>query len=222
MYTPLQARGQPGDLGILLFIALFLELLLITSSFVSFIPIVETVRMAMVIIGIVPNGLFLSMKRRAYALGVVCIVGKGALVQKFNAIYLPSHVDVLCLDKTGTLTANKLELASLYPYATDKATLSALLGSYVAHTSSSNVTSEAIGAACQEQTLSGFPVRQEIPFSSARKWSALVLMISPYVESTFWELQMSPSLSGARQRSGNLRSRRIPAWATCVTPGPLS
>lgn len=173
MYTPLQ-REINQVIRVLLFIALFLELLLVAASIVSFIPIVETVRMAMVIIGIVPNGLFLCISM-AYALGAVRIVGKGALVQKFNAIESLSHVDVLCLDKTGTLTTNKLELASLYPYGIDEAALRAQLGRYIAHTSSSNATSEAIGAACQEQTLSGLPVRQEIPFSSVRKWSALVV-----------------------------------------------
>ncbi|HBE28660.1 MAG TPA: haloacid dehalogenase, partial [Ktedonobacter sp.] len=95
MYTPLQ-REINLLIRVLLFIALFLELLLVAASIVSFIPIVETVRMAMVIIGIVPNGLFLSISM-AYALGAVRIVGKGALVQKFNDIESLSHVDVLCL-----------------------------------------------------------------------------------------------------------------------------
>jgi len=173
MYTPLQ-REINLVIRILLFLALFLELLLVAASVVNFVPMVETVRMAMVIISIVPNGLFLCISM-AYALGAVRIVGKGALVQKFNAIESLSHVDVLCLDKTGTLTTNSLELASLHPYGIDEAALRTQLGRYIAHTSSRNATSEAIGVACQEQTLSGLPVRQEIPFSSARKWSALVV-----------------------------------------------
>ena len=173
MYTPLQ-REINLVIRVLLFIALFLEVLLFAASIVKFIPMVETVRMAMVIIGIVPNGLFLSISM-AYALGAVRIVGKGALVQKFNAIESLSHVDVLCLDKTGTLTTNRLELAALSPYGIDATTLRILLASYIAHTSSRNATSEAIGAACQQQTLLALHVRQEIPFSSARKWSALVV-----------------------------------------------
>ena len=66
MYTPLQ-REISLIIRVLLLVALFLELLLLAASIVSFIPIVETVRMAMVIIGIVPNGLFLSISV-AYAL----------------------------------------------------------------------------------------------------------------------------------------------------------
>jgi len=172
-YTPLE-RDISLIIRILLLVALFLEVLLIAASIVSLIPIVETVRMAMVIIGIVPNGLFLSISV-AYALGAVRMAGKGALVQKFNAIESLSHVDVLCTDKTGTLTANTLTVEALHPYGMEEATFRRVLGSYIATTSSSNATSAAIRTACAEQAGLALHVREEIPFSSARKWSALVI-----------------------------------------------
>ena len=59
------------------------------------------------LVGLVPNGLFVSIAI-AYALGAVRIVRYGALVQQSNAVESLSNVDVLCLDKTGTLTANRL------------------------------------------------------------------------------------------------------------------
>lgn len=173
MYTPLQ-REISLIIRVLLLVALFLELLLLAASIVSFIPIVETVRMAMVIIGIVPNGLFLSISV-AYALGAVRLAGKGALVQRFNVIESLSHVDILCTDKTGTLTTNTLELATMHPYDIEEATRRLLLDSYIVHTSSRNATSQAIGTACLEQALSGLHIREEVPFSSTRKWSALVI-----------------------------------------------
>lgn len=172
-YTPLQ-REVNLIIRILLLIALFLQLLLLAASLVSFIPIVETARMAMVIIGIVPNGLFLSISV-AYALGAVRLAGKGALVQKFNAIESLSHIDILCIDKTGTLTTNTLELVAWHPYDIEEVTLRHLLGSYIVHMSSQNATSQAIRTACLEPGLLGLHVREEIPFSSTRKWSALVL-----------------------------------------------
>lgn len=172
-YTPLE-RDINLIIRILLLVAIFLEMLLIVSSLVSLIPMVETVRMAMVIIGIVPNGLFLSISV-AYALGAVRMAGKGALVQKFNAIESLSHVDVLCTDKTGTLTANTLAVEALYPYGIDEAELRSVLGSYIAMTSSSNATSAAIRAVYADQAKPGLHVQEEIPFSSARKWSALVI-----------------------------------------------
>ena len=177
VYTPLQ-RDINLIIRILLLVAVFLEILLVVAAIVSFIPIVETVRMAMVIIGIVPNGLFLSISV-AYALGALRIVGKGALVQRFNAIESLSHVDVLCLDKTGTLTANTLELEALHPYGSEEARLRRQLGAYMANTSSSNATSAAIRAAFPEQPEHPLHIREEIPFSSARKWSALVIDDEP-------------------------------------------
>jgi cation-transporting ATPase E len=173
LYTPLQ-RDINLIIRILLMVAIFLEVLLIVSSIVSLIPAVETVRMAMVIIGIVPNGLFLSISV-AYALGAVRMAGKGALVQKFNAIESLSHVDVLCTDKTGTLTANTLAVEALHPYGIEEAEFRRMLGSYIATTSSSNATSAALRAACADQVQPGIHVREEIPFSSVRKWSALVV-----------------------------------------------
>jgi cation-transporting ATPase E len=173
IYTPLQ-QDINLIIRILLLVAIFLEALLIVASVVSPIPMVETVRMAMVIIGIVPNGLFLSISV-AYALGAVRMAGKGALVQKFNAIESLSHVDVLCTDKTGTLTANALAVESLHPYGMEEGELRRVLGSYIATTSSGNATSAAIRAACAQQAQPGLHVREEIPFSSARKRSALVV-----------------------------------------------
>ena len=62
---------------------------------------------ASILAGLVPNGLFVSIAI-AYALAAVRILRYGALVQQSNAVETLSHVDVLCLDKTGTLTANRL------------------------------------------------------------------------------------------------------------------
>ena len=129
MYTPLQ-RDINLIIRVLLLVAILLEVLLIASSLVSIIPVVETVRMAMVIISIVPNGLFLSISV-AYALGSVRMAGKGVLAQKFNAIESMSHIDVLCTDKTGTLTANALAVESLHPYGMKEAAFRGALGSYI-------------------------------------------------------------------------------------------
>ncbi len=64
---------------VLLLFALFFELLLLLGALARQLPTVETLKMAVVIIGLVPNGLFLSISL-AYALGAVRISGQGALV----------------------------------------------------------------------------------------------------------------------------------------------
>ena len=69
--------------------------------------------------GLVPNGLFLSITL-AYALGAVRIIQYGALVQQSNAIESLSNVTVLCLDKTGTLTANRLQVNAVHPIGIER------------------------------------------------------------------------------------------------------
>jgi cation-transporting ATPase E len=168
IYTPLQHDINVFIQAILL-VALFFELLLLIDALFSNFILVQSVKMAVVIFGIVPKGLILAISV-AYALGAVRIIGKGALVQQANAVESLSNVDTLCLDKTGTLTTNNMTLDKIHALHIDKSELLRLLGNYVASLTVSNVTSEAISAACIGQALN---VSEEVPFSSARKWSAL-------------------------------------------------
>src|SRR2546427_1696332 len=170
VYTPLQ-REINLVIRVLLLFALFFELLLLLGALARQIPTVETLKMAVVIIGLVPNGLFLSISV-AYALGAVRIAGQGALVQQANSVESLSNVDVLCMDKTGTLTTNALRLERAHPLGIEESELRRLLGDYVASGSVGNTTSAAIGAACPGQA---HHVREELPFSSAYKWSGLVM-----------------------------------------------
>jgi cation-transporting ATPase E len=168
VYTPLQ-RQINVILQAMLLVAIFLEILLALAVQDNRISLVDSVKMAVVIIGIVPKGLLLATSV-AYALGAVRMVGKGVLVQQANAIEALSNVDVLCLDKTGTLTANALALEGVHPLTVEEGQLRSLLGDYVASVAAGNLTSASIGAACPGERRH---VREEVAFSSARKWSAL-------------------------------------------------
>jgi cation-transporting P-type ATPase E len=136
---------------------------------------VDVVRMSVVIVGIVPIGLLLSSSV-AYALAAVRIAGKNALVQRLSAIESLSNVEVLCLDKTGTLTTNAQVLEKVHPFGMPEARLRYLLCLYTTNISSQNATSRAIGAVCTQQDHGqALHIREEIPFSSAYKWSALAV-----------------------------------------------
>jgi cation-transporting ATPase E len=167
-YTPLQ-REVNLVIRVILLLAVYIEILLIASSLVQNTAFVESVQMSVVIAGLVPNGLFLAIAV-AYAMGAVRIVGHGALVQQSNAIESLSHVDVLCLDKTGTLTANRLALYALEPCGGEAADLQQLIGDFAASASVSNRTAEALAAACPGEQRR---LREEVPFSSERRWSAV-------------------------------------------------
>ncbi len=220
IYTPLQ-QDINLIIRILLLVAIFLEVLLIVASRVSVIPMVETVRMAMVIIGIVPNGLFLSISV-AYALGAVRMAGKGALVQKFNAVESLSHVDVLCTDKTGTLTANALAVEALHPYGMEEAEFGRVLGSYITATSSGNATSAAIRAACAQQAQPGLHVREERFLSHRRANGVHWLSMTRHCEvSTCWARQKCCNRSYMQMRAWepSWRSRWRAACVPCSLPG---
>jgi cation-transporting P-type ATPase E len=167
--TPMQ-REINGMIRLTLLVAAFLMVVLTVSAVAWRDPFVELVERLVVVIGLVPQGLLLAIVV-AYALGAMRVAGQGALVQQTNAIESLSHVDTFCLDKTGTLTTNRLKLADVRPLGIDRDDLRGRLGDFVASARTGNKTSEAIAEALPGERQ---PAIDEVPFSSARKWSALV------------------------------------------------
>ncbi len=173
--TPLQ-RDTDFVIRLLALVAAFLGLLFGASFILRDVSAEENVRTAAVIVGLVPNGLFFMIVT-AYAMGALRMSGRGALIQQSNSIESMSNVDVLCLDKTGTLTANRINLRTLHPLnAIDEARLRQLLGTFAASASTGNRTSQAVAEAVPGEALR---VVDEVAFSSARKWSALALDAEP-------------------------------------------
>ncbi len=168
--TPLQSQIQTV-IRVTLGVVLYLQLLLIVKNVVEDTPLDEAIIEATVLIGLVPNGLFVSIAI-AYALAAVRMSGFGALVQQANAVESLSHVDTLCVDKTGTLTANQLELDQVLPLDGDEVTARAAVSVMVSSGRALNKTSEAILEAVHATPRT--PIA-EVPFSSKRKWSAVAV-----------------------------------------------
>ena len=74
-------------------------------------PAVEAARAAAVLVALVPQGLVV-MVTVTYALAIVRLAGDKALIQRSSAVESMSRVDVLCLDKTGTLTTPFIEFGA--------------------------------------------------------------------------------------------------------------
>lgn len=169
-YTPLQ-KEIDLIIRILLVVILFFGVLLTLRSILDEVSFLESVRMASVLFGLAPSSLFLMIVV-AYAMGAVRIADKGALVQQANSVESLCNVNVLCLDKTGTLTANRIKMNDMKVLNTgiseDK--LRNILGTYARSSSAGNPTSDAIARACNGKKME---FHEEVPFSSARKWSAL-------------------------------------------------
>lgn len=167
-FTPLQKEVN-FLLRVLMLMASFFGILFLISFFLASVPVVRQVQAAAIIAGLVPNGLFF-MVILAYAMGALRIVRQGALVQQTNAVEALSNVTVLCTDKTGTLTANRIHYDGLHAVCDDTAEVEAALADFASSVTVTNKTSEAIRAA-----LGGNRRRlaDEVPFSSALKWSAV-------------------------------------------------
>jgi cation-transporting ATPase E len=168
--TPLQ-KDVDFVIRLLTLLAIFIGLLLLISAVLLAIPFMRSVQMAAVIAGLVPNGLFLMLVV-AYAMGAVRIVRSGALVQQSNSVESLSYVNVLCLDKTGTLTTNRIRLNDILPIGIEKDSLKSILGDFASSASVVNRTTEAIVDVLKGQRRE---VRDEVPFSSERRWSGLII-----------------------------------------------
>ncbi|UCC53501.1 MAG: HAD-IC family P-type ATPase, partial [Anaerolineaceae bacterium] len=104
--TPLQ-RDVNRLLRVLLLIVIFFSILMGLGLLLLDLPLNSWLQVMAVITGSISAGL-LTLITLNYSWGAVRIGQKGGLVQQINAIESLSNVTVLCTDKTGTLTANKI------------------------------------------------------------------------------------------------------------------
>ena len=94
------------------------------------------------------------------------------LVQDLFSLESLAHVDVLCLDKTGTLTEGNMRVERLVPLTGDPPIpLETWMGAFLAHSDDSNATFRAMRAYFPDGGELA-PIAK-IPFSSQRKWSAM-------------------------------------------------
>ncbi len=130
----------------------------------------QTLTAAAVLVTLVPQGLAI-MVTVTYAAGALRISRLGALVQRQNAVESMARVDTLCMDKTGTLTTQRIWFAGAEVLGGQSADdVAVALGRLAASTTAPNRTTEAIAAANPGVAL---PVDDEIPFASERRWSGL-------------------------------------------------
>ena len=138
------------------------------------------------VIAMIPLGLVL-MTSIAFAVGAVKLAARQVLVQELPAVEGLARVDVICLDKTGTLTEGEIVFDEAHPvFRSAPGTLSTLEAQAVLREAPSgweqvlawygaepdaNATARCLAAAYQAEC--GLEPDARIPFSSARKWSAV-------------------------------------------------
>ena len=126
------------------------------------------------VVAMVPEGLVL-LTSVAFAASVVRLGRRQVLVQELPAVETLARVDVICLDKTGTLTAGDLAFSALEPLGdAASSTVAEALAGLAASDPNPNATLAAIARApvvARAAAEDRWDARVAVPFSSARKWS---------------------------------------------------
>lgn len=128
-------------------------------------------RTAAGMVGLVPEGLVV-LTTLAFLLAAVQLTRKQALVQELPAVELLARVDVICVDKTGTLTQGEIGFESLDVLDGESEEDVRKVLAALAHDTAGNQTSQALARALPDAVLE---VTDRAAFSSARKWSGGVV-----------------------------------------------
>ena len=123
------------------------------------------------VIGMIPEGLVL-LTSVSFVLGVGRLARKKALVQEMEAIEALARVNVLCLDKTGTITTGKLDVVDVVPVQEEQSPeeITTIMGELTWAFDDVNSTQDALRKKFKK--IGKWKAEEKIPFSSDRKYRA--------------------------------------------------
>ena len=152
-------------LGIILFLRHFL-------SVFQGLPLRDSVESTVsALIGMIPEGLYL-LTSVAIAASCLKLSRKRVLVQDMNCIETLAHVDVLCVDKTGTITEPTMEVTDVYPLNSERFSyddIERILAAFYHGEEPDNETARAMGQQFAGETT--WRAVKRMAFSSSTKWS---------------------------------------------------
>lgn len=120
------------------------------------------------IVGMIPSGMLL-LTSTVLAVSVIRLSRQKVLVNEMYCIESLARVDVLCVDKTGTLTTDEMNVTDVISFESDEAEIKTALSSIVNSSEEINATLYAIKAYVGNQAPVG--CSKFTPFSSETKWS---------------------------------------------------
>ncbi|MEA2686216.1 MAG: cation-transporting P-type ATPase [Actinomycetota bacterium] len=161
--------GADAILKVATWVMVPVSILLLISQLRSSSSISEALRSSVAGVGaIVPEGLVL-LTSVAFALGVIRLGRRQALIQELAAVEVLARVDIVCVDKTGTLTQGTLRVSAIDVVGgMRRDQVIRVLGALVAAEERPNPSLLAIAEVGPDP---GWTVERAVPFSSARKWS---------------------------------------------------
>lgn len=165
------------------------------------------------VVSLIPEGLMVLVTL-TYAVAAARMARRGVLAQQLNAIESLASVEVLCVDKTGTLTESALRVAELVPAeGQDGEVLAVVLARLAASASSRNDTMQAIADAYPGEPESALG---EVLFSSRRGWSAVQLAEATYLLGAPERFKLGALSALATEQQS--RGRRVLALARSRVP----
>lgn len=183
------------------------------------------------VLGMIPEGLVL-LTSISFILGVGRLAKKRALVQEMEAIEALARVNVLCLDKTGTITTGELCVDNIHLFSPDGTPSEQPLSSETLHVQKilrnlvysfdeDNATSEALKRYLSKNSKSDSTteyneVMDSVPFSSRRKFMGITLAHTSYVLGAPDFLTKEPSVLSRAEDWGK-QGLRVLLLASCDT-----
>lgn len=129
-------------------------------------------------IGMIPEGLVL-LTSVSLAVSAMNLARHRVLVRELPAIEGLARVDILGLDKTGTITSGKLQLRKIVPLQQQTLDqLKLIIGGTINAIGDDNETAQALNSVLSNP---GWQPTKVVPFSSARKWSGVSVSEGNYV-----------------------------------------
>ena len=123
------------------------------------------------LIGMIPEGLVL-LTSSAMAVSVLRLRKYNVLVQDLYSIENLARVDVICLDKTGTITEGTMEVKDIIPYKDNNIdSIKTILSNYVSALDDPSPTFKSIESYLEK--MNNYTVSDTLPFSSIRKYSGV-------------------------------------------------
>ncbi len=119
------------------------------------------------LIGMIPEGLIL-LTSSVLAVSVIRLARKKVLVQQLYCIETLARVNMLCLDKTGTITTGNMEVVDVDCIGNDEGYIKKVLKSITANSVDNNPTMRAIDKYSDVECFNSINM---VPFSSEKKWS---------------------------------------------------
>ncbi len=134
-------------------------------------PIKLVTRISGSLVSMIPSGMYL-LTSMTIAVSIINLAKRNTLAQESYAIEMLARTDVLCIDKTGTITDGSMKLKDVVPIKNfDVSQLSYVMGSFLRVTKDVSPTTNALKNAYPENNL--YLSDNFVPFSSERKNSAV-------------------------------------------------